>query len=53
LQFRNPKFVEDVAREVILTLRQRKDLIGYSLQIESLESIHSHNAFVTHNEFFN
>lgn len=51
-QYRNPKFVEDVAREVILTLRQRTDLIGYSLFVESLESIHSHNAFVAHSEFF-
>lgn len=51
-QYRNPKFVEDVSREVIIKLRQRNDLIGYSLHVESLESIHSHNAFVSHSEFF-
>ncbi len=51
-QYENPKFVEDVARESILALREFPGVTGFSLEVESLESIHGHNAFTAHAENF-
>lgn len=41
----NPRFVEDVTREVVLRLEQRKEVDWYSVNVESIESIHNHSAF--------
>ncbi|MHC4940646.1 MAG: GTP cyclohydrolase FolE2 [Planctomycetota bacterium] len=41
----NPKFVEDIARDVALVLK-RDDRIGrYRVEVENFESIHNHNAY--------
>ncbi len=41
----NPRFVEDVAREVALRLEQNEKIDWYSVNVESIESIHNHSAF--------
>jgi len=41
----NPRFVEDVVRELALILDQDKRIDGYHLEVESMESIHNHSAF--------
>jgi len=43
--YENPRFVEDVARELALRLGEREELIWYRVECESIESIHNHNAF--------
>jgi GTP cyclohydrolase I len=43
--YENPRFVEDVARELALHLAKREELIWYRVECESIESIHNHNAF--------
>ncbi len=48
----NPKFVEDVIRDATLFLREHELVTGFSLTVEALESIHSHNAWATHAENF-
>lgn len=42
--FDNPRFVEDVVREVALQLDQLEQIIGYQASAKSFESIHNHNA---------
>lgn len=44
LAYENPKFVEDVARDVYLEL-EKTPLNYFRIEVESLESIHNHNAF--------
>jgi GTP cyclohydrolase I len=42
----NPKFVEDVVRDVIISVRNgHPDLTWLSVECESQESIHGHNAY--------
>jgi GTP cyclohydrolase IB len=41
----NPRFVEDVVREASIRLDQLNGVEWYSVQVESMESIHNHNAF--------
>jgi GTP cyclohydrolase I len=41
----NPRFVEDVVREVALRLERLPDLRYYSVEAENMESIHNHNAY--------
>jgi GTP cyclohydrolase IB len=48
----NPKFVEDVARDAILALREYPGVTGFSIEVEALESIHGHNAWTAHQENF-
>src|SRR5574344_950788 len=43
--YENPKFVEDVLRDVVLKLRKNKDIISFEVECESLESIHNHSAW--------
>lgn len=45
--FDNPRFVEDVVREVALKLNRRSEITGYSIEARSFESIHNHNALAT------
>lgn len=49
-QYDNPKFVEDVARDATLVLRQLPKIAGFSVEVQALESIHGHNAVATHAE---
>ena len=41
----NPRFVEDVVREVALALDEDPRIAGYDIRVENDESIHAHNAF--------
>jgi GTP cyclohydrolase I len=41
----NPKFVEDLVRDVYLTVRDMKRFPRFSVEAENFESIHNHNAF--------
>jgi GTP cyclohydrolase IB len=46
----NPKFVEDVMRECVATLRATPSVLGFELEVEAFESIHGHNAWAYQNE---
>jgi len=41
----NPKFVEDIAREIAITLKNDSRISKFSIEAESIESIHNHNAY--------
>lgn len=41
----NPRFVEDAVREIALRLEADKRITWYRAEVESMESIHNHNAF--------
>lgn len=43
--FDNPKFVEDIVRDLALALDKDKRITWYSINSENYESIHNHNAF--------
>ena len=43
--YNNPKFVEDVIRDVVLKLKNNKVIKTYEVEIEALESIHNHSAW--------
>lgn len=43
--YSNPRFVEDVVREASIMLDKLEGVVWYSVQVESFESIHNHNAF--------
>lgn len=48
--YNNPKFVEDILRDVVLTLRRVENLSAFAVECENFESIHNHNAFAAHEE---
>ena len=41
----NPKFVEDLVRDVALALDQDVRTSGYTVEAENFESIHNHSAY--------
>ncbi len=41
----NPRFVEDVARDVALKLEENDRITWYYIMVKSFESIHHHNAY--------
>ncbi len=43
--YENPRFVEDLVREVALRLRKDARISWFQVQVENFESIHAHNAF--------
>jgi len=43
--FANPRFAEDIAREVASRIRTDSNFPWFSVEVENLESIHSHNAY--------
>ena len=43
--YNNPKFVEDVLRDVVLLLRNDDIIDSFEVECESLESIHNHSAW--------
>jgi GTP cyclohydrolase IB len=45
MAYMNPRFVEDVVREAAIRLEENPDIKWYSVYVESIESIHNHNAF--------
>ena len=48
--YQNPKFVEDILRDVVTALRRVENLSAFEVECENFESIHSHNAFAAHEE---
>jgi GTP cyclohydrolase IB len=40
----NPKFVEDLVRDVAIRLRASKKVLAYKIESENFESIHNHSA---------
>lgn len=51
--YRNPKFVEDILRDIVVTLRGVDNLAEFDVECENFESIHNHNAFAGHHEIRN
>ncbi len=49
-QYDNAKFVEDVAREATLVVRDMDGVAGFAVEVEAFESIHAHNAWTFHHE---
>jgi GTP cyclohydrolase I len=47
----NPKFVEDILRDVVLVMRSMKGVRWFEVTCENQESIHDHNAYASHAEF--
>ena len=43
--YKNPVFVEDIVRSVTDKLRKDSRITFFSVEVESIESIHNHNAF--------
>ena len=43
--YENPRFVEDIIRDVVLKLEQDPVINFYEVEVEAFESIHSHNAW--------
>lgn len=43
--FSNPKFVEDIVRDIALVLRADDNITWFSVSVENFESIHNHNAY--------
>ncbi len=43
--YENPKFVEDVLRDVVLKLQNNQKITSFEVEIEAMESIHNHNAW--------
>lgn len=48
--YENPKFVEDVLRDVICLLRDDEKVTFYEVEVEAQESIHNHNAWAWQSE---
>lgn len=46
----NPKFVEDVLRDVVLLLRKNNIIDSFEVECESMESIHNHSAWAYQQE---
>lgn len=44
MAYENPRFVEDMVREVVLKLREWKHVRWFRVEAENFESIHNHNA---------
>jgi len=45
--YANPRFVEDLVREVAVAMREDPRVIWYRVEVENYESIHAHNAFAS------
>ena len=43
--YENPKFVEDLVRDIAASLHAESRLCGYTVQAENFESIHNHSAY--------
>lgn len=46
----NPKFVEDVLRDLVLALRGLAGVSWFEIECENYESIHNHSAYASHVE---
>lgn len=45
LAYENPKFVEDVVRDIVLSFREDPRFSAYIVEAENIESIHNHSAY--------
>lgn len=43
--YENPKFVEDIIRDVAVQVKAIDDVTAYKIEVENFESIHSHSAY--------
>jgi len=43
--FNNPKFVEDIVRDISLELKKDQNITWFSVSAENFESIHNHSAY--------
>jgi len=43
--FANPKFVEDVVRDIAKVLEQDSNFTWFAIEAENFESIHNHSAY--------
>ncbi len=43
--FSNPKFVEDIVRDIALALKADPNITWFDVAVENFESIHNHNAY--------
>ena len=41
----NPKFVEDIVRDVAIEFNKDDRIAGYTVESENFESIHNHSAY--------
>lgn len=48
--YKNPKFVEDILRDVVLALREDKLIDSFEVECEAFESIHNHSAWAYQSE---
>lgn len=48
--YENPKFVEDVLRDLVLELRRIDSVQWFEVECENYESIHNHSAYAAHVE---
>jgi GTP cyclohydrolase I len=48
--YENPKFVEDVLRDLVLALRTVDGVAWFEVECENYESIHNHSAYASHVE---
>ncbi|XER06673.1 GTP cyclohydrolase FolE2 [Sporomusa rhizae] len=48
--YENPKFVEDVLRDLVLMLRKVDGIQWFEVECENYESIHNHSAYAAHVE---
>ena len=49
--YENPKFVEDMLRDLVIAFRGLPGLEWFSVSCENYESIHNHNAYASHEEW--
>ncbi len=47
----NPKFVEDIVRDISLKLEKDERITWYNIRVTSYESIHPHNAYACHDQW--
>jgi GTP cyclohydrolase I len=45
--FSNPKFVEDIVRDIAEQLQQDSNITWFSVSAENFESIHNHSAYAS------
>ncbi|MEE9395920.1 MAG: GTP cyclohydrolase, FolE2/MptA family, partial [Methylococcales bacterium] len=43
--YNNPKFVEDIVRDIANNLNQNSSISYYKVEAENFESIHNHSAY--------
>jgi GTP cyclohydrolase I len=48
--YENPKFVEDVLRDLVLAIRALDGVAWFEVECENYESIHNHSAYAAHVE---